>query len=376
MNKHTQRGFTIIELLVVVSIIALLIGILLPAIGQARDTALMTQSLSNLRQLGTAHQTYAAEWRDNQWTPMPHNIASFGLSVDAAASAYCGGSPSSGACVGGVLAFWLGFGHDPHANVSARWYYEGNRWGLPINFSNNPPPGEGFGYFRMINLESFNQYMNGRVYDPVFYAPKDRIVISSVSECFDDPAPFCIHESRTVRWSSYALSPAALYNHAIWSLPTDDFPSNDNDFFQFSGAFRVPTFAQARYGHLKTHMMEHNWLQRAPADCNPNVPSNPGDYDGCTPYYFNHGNASMPATLFYDSHVDVLTLQEAVKSDERAGVTMPNNPGAPPPGLWRRDTAWGQNGYFSEHSQPGTRRTSFHILTTHGIRGRDRLSTN
>ncbi|MDZ4831722.1 MAG: prepilin-type N-terminal cleavage/methylation domain-containing protein, partial [Phycisphaerae bacterium] len=46
-----NAGFTIVELLVVISIIALLIAILLPAIGKARDAALVTQSLGNLRNM-------------------------------------------------------------------------------------------------------------------------------------------------------------------------------------------------------------------------------------------------------------------------------------------------------------------------------------
>ncbi len=56
-----SRGFTLIELLVVVAIIALLIGILLPALGKARDSARKTRSLANMRTHGQILAIYANE---------------------------------------------------------------------------------------------------------------------------------------------------------------------------------------------------------------------------------------------------------------------------------------------------------------------------
>lgn len=74
-----RRGFTLVELLVVIAVVAVLIGVLLPAIGGARRAALRTDCLMRIRQLELAQAMYAT---DHEGLLVDYGLSHDGTALD------------------------------------------------------------------------------------------------------------------------------------------------------------------------------------------------------------------------------------------------------------------------------------------------------
>jgi prepilin-type N-terminal cleavage/methylation domain-containing protein len=358
--KRSRKGFTIIELLVVISIIALLVGILLPAIGKARDNARVNVSKNNLRQIGTALKTYASDWADRQITYDRDNLGQYGGDVSAYNSAVYGGG-SGLELHPPIIAGWA-YSNGAYTGPWAYWSNQANKIMFqPMHFPDTPGTCgtcSAWGWFRFgIQPKPMSDYFNGRWHDPVYYAPKDRVILDPLEPCFEVPGEFVAEPDLcNPAWSSYALSPAALYAPAVfsdngsgvfwtapWTLPT---------------GYRIPSIGQSRYASLKTNVLEHHWLQNQKLACN-------SAFFGCEPYYFNHSFQSMPVTLFFDGSIRLMGVLEAMSSDRRTQQQSGH-------GLWTRDTSLGEDGYLIPDGYDFSA-TSFHILTLDGIKGRDTI---
>lgn len=356
-------GFTIVELLIFLVVVTVLISLALPTLARARGESRVEESLNNLVMLSVAHVLYAADWNGRQVTWAVDDLGFYDSVEDYCDSNGCVNGTTDPGCHPPLIAGW---GCIPDASCGTYAYWPclgGHSWAVnPIAF-----PGlqgvEGFGHFRMPNNREFHNYVNGRFYDPTFYAPNDTVPNDLALPLFDDPNEFSLDGNPPI-WVSYVLSPAAMFDPDVmrsnaaggWQNPWD-----------LDYGFQSPGLFQARYPDLKTHMIEHHWVQNPPAECNPVFDPPFGGYEGCEPYYFNHGIDSTPATLFYDGHVRLLPNTEVFAADQ---LILKQTGGVD--GLWHRGTPFGEDGYYISFGYDGAP-LSHHILTTDGILGRDTL---
>jgi len=376
MKTRQHAGFALPDALMLVLVIVLLLAILAPTIAGTQSSAMLTVSLQNLATLSKAYNAYGADWNDRQPTAIVDDFSTYGTSGETAVTNYAivTGHPHPpliyGNCNGGVWGLYFpGSGGGTPSN---------QRSIVPLDFSSK------FGNFRIPNGKHFSSYLNGRFFDPVFYAPNDEAAYAVVEPWLTHP---CEYSSSTAtggnRWSSYCTSPAAMFNPAVLSLNLATARYYKSP-FSIPNGFASPSFSQATFPALKTQVLEHHWNQNPPSGepgtftvngrCNPAFGA--GSWAGCEPYYFNHGMASAPATLFYDGSVRLFGNTEAIDANRLVDTQTPGSNN----GLWSVDTPLGggyndysTGGYYMEMSWDWAS-TSHHILTINGIQGRDTIA--
>lgn len=361
-HRHRdRRALALREVVVMLGVLAALLGLTAPLLQRTSCDSMKARSAAHLAGLAIAHASYSADWNDRQFTLLRDDLGAHGGDCEAYQSAAgCHPPVVLGEDCDGVLrsiAFGCGSDGGDCADLELIKPFH---WDWPEVVLSG---------FKLTGVRAFNVYVNGRMFDPTFYAPHDVVALDAVAPLLDEPCEFAADDVAHAFTGSYVLSPAAMYDPGVYrSESRGGFQHPDS----LDDGYASPAASLALYPDQKSRLMEHHWLQtRDFGRCNDGLGLAGLPFE-CAPWQFNHGHRSNPMTLFYDGHVRGLSLIEAKQSDARVRE-MSNQAES----LWSRDTPLGEEGYALDVSAdvpsgPG-QGSSMHIMTTDGIRGRDTL---
>ncbi len=140
-GRSSGRGFSLVELLVVIGIVSLLIAILLPALSAAQERGRRTSCLSNLRQVGAAFQTYLNDGKGRllrvnpePWNPtfngFPSLVTSFDTYIPRTSEAWqCPSDYYQGTTApAGTTKYWEAFETSYQYNPYLQAFFEGDKF--------------------------------------------------------------------------------------------------------------------------------------------------------------------------------------------------------------------------------------------------------
>lgn len=411
-NKQHSDGFTIVELLVVISIIALLVGILVPAVQKARDSAKVTQSKSNIHQVAAALANYEADF-GRHFSTAPNHLSGGGLEENGGrqgmaiedAVTELGGDGSVADL--NVMGIELG---EHEVNGMAYVYYIGlfgnggdesagiAPYAFSTGLTTSTTGKAGYGVWRYPNAGQVAVYMNGLPLHSAYFAPKDTIPLRALEPCEASHGTYCPtsamaagHSQLTEGiWrsnmlgapSSYCISPAMMYSPSVYqyNIMAGQKPTDPMD---LPRGFTPPSGSQVKYPGQKTWLMEHNWLQNLDNnDCGVNwefggwFNDADGCWEGCEPEHFNASRHSEPVMVFADNSVQTYSISQFAEDSALVKQDMP---------AWHQEEGtWFRNiGSFgfdenmeSYYVNLGTDWVNWggHTHTMFGAKGRDKLN--